>query len=138
VNRCDVENAIRKKLNTLVRVSISLSVKNHVSDDVMMPVLWLPESTKDGKPLQLSLDADWQRTTGGHSPKFEWVSGAGGDNQSGYAAAAAATQDGQELQPQLADAGIPLSEVEAEDESPDYSYRLASCIWEPHTTVVTI
>jgi ubiquitin C-terminal hydrolase len=43
VNRCDVEKVIRKKLNTLVRVPNSLSVKNHVSDDVMMPVLWLLE-----------------------------------------------------------------------------------------------
>lgn len=43
VKRYTVQMAIPEKLTSLVRVPISLSVKNYVSDDVMMPALWLPE-----------------------------------------------------------------------------------------------
>lgn len=43
VKRYAVQMAIPEKLTSLVRVPISLSVKNCVSDDVIMPASWLPE-----------------------------------------------------------------------------------------------
>jgi hypothetical protein len=43
VKRYTVQTAITEKLTSLVRVPISLSVKNCVSDDVVMPASWLPE-----------------------------------------------------------------------------------------------
>jgi ubiquitin C-terminal hydrolase len=124
VNRCDFQNAIHEKLNALVRVPITLSVKNHVSDDVMMPVPWLPDSAKDGK---LSLDADngtellkaMLRSTNGHQELEETIS-------LGLQQLQLTTDI--DCSPQLADAGVPLSEMEAEDESPDYSYRLMCVI----------
>jgi hypothetical protein len=43
VKRYAVQMAVPEKLTSLVQVPISLSIKNCVSDDVVMPVPWLPE-----------------------------------------------------------------------------------------------
>jgi ubiquitin C-terminal hydrolase len=127
VNRYTVEKGIPKKLNTLVGVPISISVKNHVSDDVIMPVLRLPESAKDGEPLQLSLDADYDRElqeailrSSNVCQEMEETISLGLQQQQ--------LMMDKDCSPHLANAGVSLSEVEAEDESPDYSYRLVCVI----------
>jgi ubiquitin C-terminal hydrolase len=130
VKRYTVQMSITEKLTSLVRVPISLSVKNYVSDDVIMPALWLPKSSKDNGPLQLSLDDDNNK-----------------ELQKAICQNLDEDQEMQELEKairlslqeqqltmdkdcslQLGDPNVPLSEMEAEDESPDYSYRLVSVI----------
>jgi ubiquitin C-terminal hydrolase len=129
VKRYTVQMAITKKLTSLVRVPISLSVKNYVSDDVMMPAQWLPERSKDGEPLQLSLDDDKDKEL------KKAICQSLDENQELQKPEKAIRLSLQEQQltmdkdcsPQLG-ADVPLSEMEAEDESPDYSYRLVSVI----------
>jgi len=43
VKRYAIQTAIAEKVTSLLRVPISLSVKNFVADDVVMPVPWLPQ-----------------------------------------------------------------------------------------------
>lgn len=43
VKRYTVQTAVTEKLRSLLRVPISLSLKNCVADDVVMPLPWLPQ-----------------------------------------------------------------------------------------------
>jgi hypothetical protein len=43
VKRYTVQTAVTEKLRSLLRVPITLSVKNCVADNVVMPVPWLPQ-----------------------------------------------------------------------------------------------
>ncbi|XP_069687938.1 ubiquitin carboxyl-terminal hydrolase 37-like isoform X2 [Periplaneta americana] len=59
VKRYAVQTAIAEKLTNSLRVPINLSVKNFVTDDVVMPAPWLPsneQSMKDGDQMQIDED----------------------------------------------------------------------------------
>ncbi|KAJ4427961.1 hypothetical protein ANN_23974, partial [Periplaneta americana] len=59
VKRYAVQTAIAEKLTSSLRVPINLSVKNFVTDDVVMPAPWLPsneQSMKDGDQMQIDED----------------------------------------------------------------------------------
>lgn len=43
VKRYTIQTAVTEKLRSLLRVPISLSLKNCVADNVVMPVPWLPQ-----------------------------------------------------------------------------------------------
>ncbi|PNF34732.1 hypothetical protein B7P43_G05456 [Cryptotermes secundus] len=124
VKRYVVQMAIPEKLTSLVRVPIILSVKNCVSDDVIMPAFWLPESSE---PLQLSLDDDEDK-------ELQEVMCQSVDEDSELQEAIRLSLEQQQLMldedcaPQPGDADVPLSEVDGEDESPDYSYRLVCVV----------
>lgn len=61
VKRYAVQTAVTEKLRSLLRVPITLSLKNCVADNVVMPVPWSPQSSKDRDTLQLSLDDDEEK-----------------------------------------------------------------------------
>jgi hypothetical protein len=42
VKRYAVQTAVAEKVTSSLRVPISLSVKNYITDDVVMPAPWLP------------------------------------------------------------------------------------------------
>ncbi|KDR18892.1 ubiquitin carboxyl-terminal hydrolase 37-like isoform X2 [Zootermopsis nevadensis] len=135
VKRYAVQTAVAEKVTSSLRVPISLSVKNYVMDDVVMPAPWLPHSSKDSDPLQFSLDDDDDKELQEAMRQSLDDSGKEIDLEALELEKAirlslqeqGLTQE-KECSSQLGDADVPVSELEGEDESPDHSYRLVCVI----------
>jgi len=127
VKRYTVQTAVTEKLRSLLRVPISLSLKNCVADNVVMPVPWLPQRVKDCDTLQLSVDEDEEKELQEVMCQSVEEDLEVQDLEKAIRLSLEEKQltHNKDCSSQLSDADVPVCEMEGEeDDSPDHSYRL--------------
>jgi ubiquitin C-terminal hydrolase len=126
VKRYTVQTAVTEKLRSLLRVPISLSLKNCVADNVVMPVPWSPQRAKECDTSQLSVDEDEEKELQEVMCQSVEEDLEVQDLEKAIKLSLEEQQltHNKDCSFQLGDADVPMCELEGEDDSPDHSYRL--------------